>query len=77
MSQDTKKPTNLRANAMPPDGYVLTVDGKLKTRYETEAEAVAAGAELKQKFPVIRVTVFEPIARVYTPVELPETEAGK
>ena len=77
MSQDTKKPTNLRANAMPPDGFVLTVDGKLKTRYETEAEAVAAGAELKQKFPVIRVTVFEPVARVYTPIELPETEASK
>ena len=29
MSRDTKKPTNLHANAMPADGYVLTVDGKL------------------------------------------------
>lgn len=77
MSQDTKKPKNLSANAMPADGYVLTVDGKSKTRYETEAEAVTAGSELKQKFPVIRVTVFEPVARVYTPIELPETEASK
>jgi hypothetical protein len=77
MSQDSKKPTNLRANAMPPDGYVLTVDGKSKTRYETEAEAIAAGSELKQKFPVIRVTVFEPIARVYTPIESLETEVSK
>ena len=51
MSQEAKKPTNLRANAMPPDGYFLTVDGKSKTRYETEAEALAAGSKLKQKFP--------------------------
>jgi hypothetical protein len=77
MNENTKKPKNLSANVMPSDGYVLTVDGKSKTRYETEAEAVAAGAELKKKFPVIRVTVFEPIARVSTPVDLPETEASK
>lgn len=77
MSQDAKKPTNLRANAMPADGFVLTVDGKSKARYETEAEALAAGSKLKQTYPAIRVTVFEPITRVYTPVELQETEASK
>lgn len=77
MSQEVKRPTNLRANAMPSDGYVLTVDGKSKARYETEAEALAAGSKLKQTYPVIRVTVFEPITRAYTPVELPETEASK
>jgi hypothetical protein len=76
MSQETKKPTNLRTNAMPIDGFVLTVDGKSKARYETEAEALAAGSKLKQTYPAIRVTVFEPITRVYTPVELPETEAS-
>ena len=74
MSQEIKKPTNLPANAIPPDGYVLTVDGKMKTRYQTEAEAMAVGSKLKQKFPVIRVSVFEPSARAYKDVELPETE---
>jgi hypothetical protein len=77
MSEEAKKPKNLPANAMPSDGYVLTVDGKSKMRYETEAEAFAAGAVLKQKFPVVRVTVFEPIARLSTPIELPETQASK
>ena len=76
MSQEPKKPKNLRANAMPADGFVLTVDGKSKARFETEAEALAAGSKLKQTYPAIRVTVFEPITRVYTPVELPETEAS-
>jgi hypothetical protein len=74
---NTTKPKNLSANVMPPDGYVLTVDGKLKTRYETETEAVAAGSKLKQKFPMIRVSVFEPVGRTYTPVEAQENDKGE
>lgn len=77
MSRDTMKPKNLPANAMPPDGYVLTVDGKPKTRYETQAEALAAGSKLKQKFPVIRVSVFEAVERVYTPVDLQAAEVNE
>ena len=53
MNQDTKKPANLRANAMPIDGHVLSVDGKLKTRYESSKDAIAAGAKLKQSYPMI------------------------
>jgi hypothetical protein len=74
---NTAKPKNLPANTMPPDGYVLTVDGKLKTRYETETEAIAAGSELKQKFPMIRVSVFEAVGRTYTPVESQAREGNE
>ena len=69
MSPDPKKPVNLRANAMPTDGYVLAVDGKLKTRFDTAQEAMAAGSKLKQSYPVIQVQVFDATARMYTPVE--------
>ncbi len=72
MSDPTLKPTNLRANAMPKDGYVLTVDGKLKTRFETAEEAMTAGVKLKQSYPVIQVAVFDATARSYAPVVLPE-----
>jgi hypothetical protein len=74
MNQDTKKPTNLRANAMPIDGYVLSVDGKLKTRYESSKDAIAAGAKLKQGYPMIQVAVYDAAERNYTPVELHEQE---
>ncbi|HET8972777.1 MAG TPA: hypothetical protein VFN63_05770 [Pseudolabrys sp.] len=47
MTQATKKPTNLSVNAMPADGYVMTVDGKLKARYESESEARTAASKLK------------------------------
>jgi hypothetical protein len=69
MLQDTKKPTNLRANAVPFDGYVLSVDGKLKTRYENAKDANAAGAKLKQSYPVIQVAVYDAAERNYRPVE--------
>jgi hypothetical protein len=69
MSADTKTPANPRADAIPADGYVLSVDGKLKARYETSKEAMTAGSKLKQSFPVIQVEVFDAAKRVYTPVE--------
>src|SRR5690606_12280460 len=72
MSDEVIRPRNLRANAVPVDGYVLSIDGKLKARYETENEATAAGTKLKQNFPVIQISVFDAAARTYTPVELQE-----
>ena len=54
MAEDAKKPVQIRADALPTDGYILTVDGKLKTRYETEQDAAAEAAKLKQRFPVIQ-----------------------
>jgi hypothetical protein len=72
--QDVKRPVNSRANALPIDGYVLSVDGKLKTRYEDSNDAVAAGAKLKQSYPVIQVAIYDAANRVYTPVALPTQE---
>ena len=72
---ETKKPANLRANAMPTDGYVLSVDGKLKTRFENAKDALAAASKLKQTYPVIQVAIYDAIARVYTPVDLQPQDA--
>ena len=72
--QETKKPANLRADAMPVDGHVLSIDGKLKKRYESAKEAMEAGRTLKQSYPVIQVAVYDAAERIYTPVELVEQE---
>jgi hypothetical protein len=69
MSQVAKQPTNLRADAVPTDGYVLSIDGKLKARYETSKEAMTAASKLKQSFPVIHVEVYDAAERKYTAVE--------
>ena len=65
------RPKNLMANRIPPDGYLLSVDGKFKTRYETAAEATTAGEKLKASYPVVQVAVFDAATKTLTPVELP------
>jgi hypothetical protein len=73
--EEARKPNNLPANAMPIDGFVLSVDAKFKTRFESSEAAMAAGVKLKQSFPVIQVAIYDAAARVYTPIDLPEQEA--
>lgn len=68
MSEAPKKAENLRANARPKDGYVLSIDGKLKTRYETSDQAMSAGLKLKESYPVIQVAIFNAAEQTYTPV---------
>ncbi len=75
MADIAKKPVNMPANARPTDGYVLTIDGKLKARYETEQDAAAEAAKLKQRFPVIQISVYDAAKDVHTPVGLPEPAA--
>jgi hypothetical protein len=70
--KDVKKPANLRANAMPSDGYVMAVDGKLKTRFESSDEAMTAASKLKQSFPVLQVAVYDAAQRMYTAVDTQE-----
>ncbi len=70
--EEAKKPENLRANAVPVDGFVLSVDGKLKARYETAEAAMTAASKLKQSYPVVQVAVYDVTERAYTSVNLQE-----
>jgi hypothetical protein len=70
------KPVNLPTNAMPTEGYVLAVDGKLKTRYDTSEAAVAAATKLKQSYPMIQTAVYDAAARIYTKID-PGTPAAE
>ena len=71
-AEKAERPKNPRADLMPNDGYVLAVDGKFKTRFDTSDDAMTAGLKLKQSYPVIQVAVFDAAERNYTPVVLPE-----
>ncbi len=71
MSEHPKKSENLRANARPKDGYVLSVDGKLKQRFDTSKEAVTAGEKLKEKFPVVQVAIYDAAGKTYNVIAAP------
>ncbi len=69
IAQSAVKP---RADRKPTDGYILAVDGKLKARYETEKEAAAEGAKLKERFPMLQVAVYDAAEGIYIPVNAQE-----
>ena len=54
------------------EGFSLEVDGKSKSQYPTAEAATKAGAELKRKFPVIQVMIYDAAAKTRTLVEAAE-----
>jgi hypothetical protein len=68
----TTRPKNPPANLRPTEGYILEVDGKFKTEYESSAAAMKVGLELKTKYPQIQVKVYDAKEQTRTPVELSE-----
>jgi hypothetical protein len=59
-------------NLTPTDGYVLEIDGKYKTEYQTLEDALKGGLELKKKFPFLQVYVYDAKERTRTLVSLSE-----
>lgn len=76
MNDKASKPSNKRGDALPSDGYGLEVDRKMKSLYATSEAAMKAGLEIKRKFPLVQVTVFDAVARTRIPVELPKESAA-
>ena len=72
MKNIPQKHATPRTDTVPTDGYVLSVDGKLKAKFETSEEAMAAGLRLKKAYSILQVQVFDAGARSYTPVLLPD-----
>ena len=46
-------------NVLPPEHYVVEIDGKIRSEYEIFIEALKAGMELKQEFPHSRIKVHD------------------
>jgi hypothetical protein len=66
-----KRPRNPRGDAFPVEGFALEVDGKIKSQFPAQADAMKAGLALKTKFPVIQITIYDAAAKTRTPVNLP------
>jgi hypothetical protein len=73
----TTRPKNPPARLRPTEGYILEVDGKFKSEYESSAAAMKVGLELKKKYPHIQIKVYDAKERTRTPVELSEQSEKK
>ena len=75
VNNDTTRPKNPSANTIPSKGYVLEIDGKFKSEFETSGAAMKSALDLKKKYPQIQVNVYDAKEHVRTLVELTEKSA--
>lgn len=71
---EDNRPRNPRANALPTEGYVVEVDGKLKAEYSAPEAAFAAGREIKKNYPSVQVKIYDAKERTRTTVDVPKPE---
>ncbi|MGA7310341.1 MAG: hypothetical protein WBX05_15455 [Pseudolabrys sp.] len=46
-------------NVLPPESYVVEIDGKIRSAFGIFIEALKAGMELKQRFPHSHIKVLD------------------
>jgi hypothetical protein len=74
-NNDTTRPKNPSANTIPSEGYILEIDGKFKSEFETADAAMKSALDLKKKYPQIQVNVYDAKEHARTLVELTEKSA--
>jgi hypothetical protein len=47
------------ARELPTHGYALEIDGRMKTEFQTREGARAGARELKMRFPMLRVRIYD------------------
>ena len=56
---------------LPTRGYALEVDGRLKTEFETKEGAWTGAEELKKRFPMLRVKIYDAETKTTEEFQLP------
>lgn len=57
-----------RADVPPEAGFTLLVDGHFKNQFETLIQATQAATELKSRFPILRVEIYDAAKKTRLPV---------
>ena len=55
---------------LPTAGYALEVDGRLKTEFETREGARTGAEELKRRFPMLRVKIYDAETKTKEEIQL-------
>lgn len=59
------------AAALPASSYALEVDGRLKAEFATKDGARTGAEELKKRFPMLRVRIYDAQTKVSEEVQVP------
>jgi hypothetical protein len=52
-------PTRKATTGLPASGYALIVDGQVKTEFMMQDHALKAARELKRRFPLLQVKIYD------------------
>jgi hypothetical protein len=55
----------------PNSGFALEVDGRLKTEFKTREGAQSGAEELKRRFPMLQIKIYDAAARTRYEVAVP------
>ena len=58
------------ARDLPASGYALEVDGRLKAEFATREGAKTGAEELKKRFPMLRIRIYDAQTQTREDVEL-------
>ena len=56
-------PTRKVSSGLPETGYALIVDGRAKSEFKTKEDAENEARELKQRFPMLQIKVYDAEAK--------------
>jgi hypothetical protein len=56
---------------LPASGYALEIDGRLKAEFATKDGACAGAEEVKERFPMLQVRIYDALTKAREEVPLP------
>jgi hypothetical protein len=59
------------ARELPASGYALEVDGRMKIEFQTRDGARAGAEELKKRFPVLQIRIYDAQTNAREEVQIP------
>jgi hypothetical protein len=61
---DESPPINIgRADIAPKSGFILEIDGRMKNQFESESDAMAEAIQLKARFPMLQVKIYDAVQK--------------
>ncbi len=58
---------------LPITGYALAVDGRMKTEFKTRDDARIGAQELKRRFPMLRINIYDAETRTKEEIEVAQS----
>jgi hypothetical protein len=60
----------IKASERPDAGYALEVDGRIKTEFQTKEGAKKGAVELKSRFPMLQIKIYDASSKTRETVEV-------